>query len=176
MRRAPFVAGLSVALVPRLVAASTPIVVAVSAPRELSDEAESSLAAALIARGVRVIDPSAIEARLRVRARASARRIAGGAEVEWEAVAWIEQIIHARRALFVNIAGPDSVLPYGEFSVHRVRAHGSYRAFDTATRRMLAAGTAVGDERGEDADEVTRRAVEDAIGDIARNAASTLRS
>jgi len=183
MNRALFCAGaVAAAATPARTFAASPLTIVcatcTNGDDALAVQLEDQLAEALIDRGVRVADPSAIAARYHEAGRAAIGAAwgegFGAAAFSWASVSWIESVYHARRLFAAQLEVRDASLPYGEFKVHDVTTRLSYRCYDVVTHQTLAAGSVSASARGEDAADCTDDAVASAIKSLAPTAATRL--
>ncbi|MGB6985415.1 MAG: hypothetical protein WBD74_05480 [Candidatus Aquilonibacter sp.] len=175
MKRAGFLAVASAVIaVPALSASPTTAVLLSSSSSDLDSQYLDFVAGALRARGVNVYDPSSADISYHERASLVAEAVGSILVAEVNGIAWVEAHYHTRRAMFIETHISASSLPYGDFTVHMVRATSAYRCFDTSTRAVIAAGTARGEARGEDLDTATQQAGNRSLQTLAADAASKL--
>jgi hypothetical protein len=179
VNRAGFVAGCaSLLAIPTGLSASGPLTIVCATCSngdvDLAEQAEDQLSGALLDRGVRVADPTAIEERYRERGRAAIVAFWGGAAMAWESVSWVERVYHARRLFAVQVVVTDNVLPYGAFQVHQIKVRLSYKCYDVETHELVAAGSKSGQARGEDASDATDEALGSAVKELVASAAFRL--
>jgi hypothetical protein len=162
------------AFLPSTLFAATPstIVCVTCEDDSLAKQAEDEISEALINQGIRVADPSAIDEKYHEEGRGALAAAWGDgwgvAAMQWSSVSWVETIYHARRLFAAQLIVTDSELPYGEFTVHKVKTRLSYKCFDVVTHQMIAAGSYKAEARGEDASDAT----DNALGETVRNLAS----
>ncbi|MGC2131049.1 MAG: hypothetical protein WA629_13240 [Candidatus Aquilonibacter sp.] len=175
MRRVAFLGAVGALASAQAVAASpsTAVMLSSSSP-DLDSQYLDFVAGMLRARGVNVYDPSSADITFHERASIVAGAVGPILVAEVSGVAWVEAHYHTRRAMFVQTHISASSLPYGDFTVHVVRATSAYRCFDTNTRAVIAAGTAHGEARGEDLDSATVQAGNRSLQSLAAEAAPKL--
>jgi hypothetical protein len=141
----------------------------------LEDDAEDFLAGALTDRGIATLDPSAIDVTYHERARLDAARFLDSVSVDYAALVWVTAVYHAERLLVASAVVNGSSLPYEGFTVYNARARCSYRCFDVVSKRIVAAGSALGTSRSEDVDEAGEDALHQGLLAIAKEAAPAAR-
>ena len=128
-------------------------------------------------RGVSCVDPSAITSTLHTRARFVAQRVFDGIELDYDAVSWVTTDYGATRLLLATLELHDRELPYGEFTVHDMRAILSARCFDVRRKTLVGSGSVTRSAKGEDDAQVRFNVLRDSAEGLAgRIAASLTRS
>ncbi|HTJ27247.1 MAG TPA: hypothetical protein VMA36_13890 [Candidatus Limnocylindria bacterium] len=179
MKRVGFLGGLAATLGAGSIGAraagiSTVLLLAATDP-SLDDAFTNEFAEVLRERGVNVVDPSSVHVTYHQRSTLVAAVFGPVLAVAANSVGWIETQYHSRRALFATVDLHRNSLPYGEFTVHQVRATCSFRCMDVLSREIVKAGIGHGEERGEDLADVSERAGSLAIRQAAATAAAALR-
>jgi hypothetical protein len=175
MKRVSFFVGVSALIaIPALAESPRTALLLSSSSPDLDSEYLDFIAGVLRARGVNIFDPSSADISYHERASIVAEAVGPILVAEVNGVAWVEAHYHTRRAMFVQTHVSTSSLPYGDFTVHIVRATSAYRCFDTNSRAIIAAGTARGESRGEDLDDATQQAGNRSLQLLAEEAAPKL--
>lgn len=142
-----------------------------------ADLAEDDMISSLRTRGVSCVDPSAITSTLHTRARFVAQRVFDGIELDYDAVSWVTTDYGATRLLLATLELHDRELPYGEFTVHDMRAILSARCFDVRRKTLVGSGSVTRSAKGEDDAQVRFNVLRDSAEGLAgRIAASLTRS
>jgi hypothetical protein len=183
LNRTGFISSLAAfTFLPKMVFAANPLtIVCVSCDdTDLAEHAEDQLSGALVDRGVKVADPSAIQTRYHEEGRAAVAAIWGDgwgvAAMEWSSVSWVETVYNARRLFAAKLILSDFSEPYGQYEVHKIKTRLSYKCFDVSSHQIIAAGSSKGEAVGEDVSDITDDALNDAIKNIASNAAYRMKA